>query len=245
MHYLRWTAPALALILAMNAEAQGIRQQRVRFKPGSSSATMQDTLKGDQIIDYIFGGQAGQIMSVSLKTTNGGNYFNVLPPGSEAAIALGESTGNKWSGQLQIKGDYRIRVFLVRAAARRGEVAKFALTIGITGNLRSTDAKVPGTSYHATGIVLCSVGTDPKGSANCSFGVIRKGRDRADVYLADPGFDVKLHKDHLRLIRFAGNTVTSANPKERVNVTMQSDNWLVSVDDFHFYTIPDAVVNGG
>jgi hypothetical protein len=78
------------------------------------------------------------------------------------------------------------------------------------------DAKVAGTPYHATGEVACSVGPDSKGSAHCAFGVIRGARGNAEVHLADPGFDVSMHKDHLLVLRFAGNKVTSSDPKARV-----------------------------
>jgi hypothetical protein len=39
--------------------------------------------------------------------------------------------------------------------------------------------------------------------------------------------------------------VTSANASEKVAAARDSDNWLVSVNDFYFYTIPDAVIVGG
>jgi len=224
------------------ASAQSIREERVKFKAGTSSAELTGSLKGDQIVDYVLGARAGQTMSVTLKTNNGANYFNVLPPGSEAAIAIGANLGNQWTGTLPVDGDYRIRIFLMRSAARRNETAKYTLSVGITGR---ADAKVAGTTYHATGSVPCSVGTDPKGSAQCSFGVIRGAPGEAEVYLASPGFDVKLHKDKLRILRFSGNTVTSSNPKEKVSASKQGDNWSVSVDSFYFYVIPEAVIVGG
>jgi hypothetical protein len=46
-------------------------------------------------------------------------------------------------------------------------------------------------------------------------------------------------------LRFAGATVTSADAKEKVTATRQSDNWMTSVNDFSYYTIPDAVILGG
>lgn len=72
------------------------------------------------------------------------------PPGSETAIAIGDVLGNRWTGPLPADGDYRIRVFLQRSAARRNEAAKYTLTVAITDHV---DAKVPGTDYHATGTV--------------------------------------------------------------------------------------------
>lgn len=222
--------------------AQAPRPERVRFAAGASSATLRGSLKGDETVDYVLAARAGQSMRVTLKTSNAANHFNVLPPGSEAAIAMGENTGNEWSGALPADGDYRIRVFLMRSAARRNETATYTLSVGITGRV---DAKVAGTPYHATGTVPCSIGTDPKGSAKCSFGVVRGASGEAEVHLASPGFDVAIHKDQVRVLRFAGDKVTSADPKEKVNATKEGDNWSVGVNEFYFYTIPEAVIVGG
>jgi hypothetical protein len=222
--------------------AQGVRQQRVSFKAGSSSADLTGTLKGNDTIDYVLRASEGQSMHVLFKSKSGAASFDVLPPGSDAAIAIGETVGNEWTGTLPATGDYRVRVFQQRNAARRGASATYSLSIGVTGR---PDALVKGTPYHATGLVPCSVGPDPQGSANCSFGVIRGEAGRAEVHLAAPGFDVKLHKGDLRILRFNGKTVTSANPKEKVTATRESDSWLIGVNDFYFYTIPDAVIVGG
>jgi len=219
-----------------------IRTERVQFKKGSAQAIIKNRIKGYEVVDYLLGAKAGQTMSVHLKTSNGANYFNVVPPGSDAAIAMGELLGNKWTGTLPVDGDYTIRVYLMRSAARRNETANFTLTVGITGR---ADAKVAGTPYHATGTVPCSVGTDPKGSAQCSFGVIRSAYGHADVYLASPGYDVTLHKDKLRVLKFAGSTVTSPDAKDRVAFDKQADTWSIVINDFQYYVIPEAVINGG
>jgi hypothetical protein len=234
----------LAVLTAMPlaASPQDIRQERLRFKAGATSATVSGSIRGRATVDYVLTARAGQTMTVTLKSSSTANYFNVLPPGSEAAIAIGETVGSSWTGTLPADGDYRIRVFLVRAAARRNEAAKYTLTVSIP---RTVDAKVPGTPYHATGPVPCSIGPDPTGSADCSMGVIRKGNGRADVYLAEPGYDVTLHKDKLRILRFDGTSVTSADPKEKVTATKKGDSWTVSVNDYYHYVIPEAVIVGG
>jgi hypothetical protein len=219
-----------------------IRKERVQFKKGAVTASIKSRIKGYETVDYLLGAKAGQTMRVDLQTNNGANYFNVLPPGSDAAIAIGSTLGSTWTGTLPVDGDYTVRVYLMRSAARRNETANYTLSVGITG---SADAKVAGTSYHATGMVPCSVGTDPKGSANCSFGVIRSAPGHAEVYLASPGYDVTLHKDKLRVLKFAGDKVTSSNPKEKATSEKQGDNWSIGIDDFYYYVIPEAVVNGG
>lgn len=232
----------IGLLAAPVWAADDIRKEPIHFKKGTSSATVKGSIKGYQTVDYLLGARAGQTMTVSLKTSNGANYFNVLPPGSNAAIAIGEIVGNKWTGTLPADGEYTIRVYLMRSAARRNETAHYTLSVGITGH---GDAKVAGTPYHATGKLPCSVGTDPKGSAQCSFGVIRGGQGKAEVHLAAPGYDVKLHKDKLRILRFDGRTVTSADAGEHVKFEKQGDNWSIGVNDFYYYTIPEAVIVGG
>jgi hypothetical protein len=75
--------------------------------------------------------------------------------------------------------------------------------------------------------------------------VIRGALGNAEVHLADPGFDVILHKDHLRVLRFSGSAVTSPNAKTRVKAEKKGDEWSIAIDDFHFYSIPEAVIAGG
>jgi hypothetical protein len=219
-----------------------IRTKRVQFKKGADGATIENRIKGYESVDYLLGAKAGQTMRVTLKTNNGANYFNVLPPGSNAAIAIGANLGNEWTGTLPVDGDYTVRIYLMRSAARRNETANYTLSVGITGR---ADAKVAGTPYHATGMVPCSVGTDPKGSVKCSFGVIRSAPGQAEVHLASPGFDVTLHKDQLRILRIAGETVTSPDPKDEVTFEKQGDDWSIGVNDFYYYVIPEAVIDGG
>jgi len=226
-----------------STRAEETRKETVRFESGASSANLDGSIKGYDTVDYVLGAKGGQTMSVSMNTDNTANYFNVMPPKSETAIAIGSISGNEWSGTLPVDGDYTIRVYLMRSAARRDEQATYTLSVSITGR---PDAMVAGTPYHATGSVRCSVGTDPKGSALCSFGVIRGAvTGSAEVHLAEPGYDVTLHKDNLRVLEFAGDKVTSGAPDEKVQAEKHGDTWSVVVDDFRFYEIPEAVIVGG
>lgn len=244
----------LAVALAQPPGTQAadeIRQERVSFAKGTSSATIKGSIKGYEAIDYVLGGKAGQEMTVSLATGNLSNYFNVLPPGSETAIGNSSTApDNAWSGTLPVDGDYTVRVYLMRNAARRNEIANYTLTVGIAGaplgKAPAGDAKVAGTPYHATGTVPCSVGPDPKGSAQCSFGVVRGAPGNAEVYLAPVGFDVPLHKDKVdTVLIFSGDTVKSRDPGQTVSAEKHGDAWSIGVNDFYFYTIPDAVIVGG
>jgi hypothetical protein len=114
----------------------GIREQQVQFKKGESGATIKGSIKGDQTVDYKLRANAGQTMVVKFKPSNASAYFNVLPPGSEEAIFIGSTSGNDFSGQLAASGEYTIRVYLMRNAARRNESAKYTLDIGVSGDAK-------------------------------------------------------------------------------------------------------------
>lgn len=143
-------ALALLILFPASVPAASIEARRVSFAPGTSSATVKGSIRGDEIVDYKLGAKAGQTMRVTLKTSNPSSYFNVLPPGSnDVAVFVGSSGGNEWTGSLTADGDYAVRVYLMRNAARRDERADYTLTVGITDGAasegRPTDAKVPGT----------------------------------------------------------------------------------------------------
>ncbi|MFB1486113.1 MULTISPECIES: SH3 domain-containing protein [unclassified Thiocapsa] len=122
-----------------------IREERVQFKAGTSGTTLKGNLRGRDTLDYVLGAKAGQHMTVELHTDNPQNYFNILPPGSsDEAIFVGSSSGNRFDGTLPDSGDYRIRVYLMRAAARRDEQASYRLSIHIGGDHHQSSAAPTG-----------------------------------------------------------------------------------------------------
>lgn len=227
--------------------ADDIEFRAVHFAKGASATTVKGSLKGYKIVDYRLRAKAGQTMNVTMKTSNASNYFNVLPPGSsDVAVFVGSSGGDEWSGTLPEDGEYAVRVYLMRNAARRNETANYTLTVGITGSAVAapalgtappSDAKVKGTRYHATGTVDCSLGTAPKGSAQCGFGVIRGKPGNAEVHVTPPG-GLK------RVLTFVGNKVTS-DADSKVKATKRDDMWSIEVNDYEHYRIPEGMIFGG
>lgn len=243
----RLAAGVLAAGFACTVAAATIETRPIQFAKGASSATVKGTIKGDQTVDYTVRARAGQTMSVKLVTTRGANYFNVLPPGSDdVAIFVGSSGGNEWSGALPADGEYKLRVYLMRSAARRNESASYALTVGVTdgagaapaalGQAPAGDAKVPGTRYHATGPLPCAMGNAPMGSTQCEFGVIRGKPGNAEVHIKPAG-------GLERVLSFRGNTVTSGSDK--VKATKAGDLWTIEVNDYEHYQVSDSVISGG
>lgn len=236
----------LPAAFAASAFAAAIESKPLQFAKGATSATVKGSIKGDRVVDYKLRAKGGQTMTVALKTSHGSNYFNVLPPGSsDVAIFVGSSGGNDWTGALPADGDYTIRVYLMRSAARRNETANYTLTVGITGSAAASpglgaapkgDAKVKGTPYHATGQVPCSMGNAPEGSSQCEFGVIRGSPGNAEVHVKPAG-------GLERVLTFRGNSVTSGS--EKVKASKTDDGWTVEVNDYEHYRIWEAVISGG
>jgi hypothetical protein len=58
-------------------------------------------------------------------------YFNVLVPGGDSALFVGSTSGETFEGTLPADGDYTVRTYLMRNAARRGESSDYTLDIRI------------------------------------------------------------------------------------------------------------------
>ena len=244
----RFLALTMAWVLflgcSLSVAAEPIKVQQISFTVGASSATVKGSISGDKIVDYRLRAKAGQTMSVKLKTNNASNYFNVLPPGSESAVFIGSTSGNEWTGTLTADGEYTVRIYLMRSAARRNAKANYVLTVGIRGGstaaASSHDAKVAGTQYHATGNIPCSTAAgQPTGS--CSFGVTREGHGTGMVTVTKPD-------GRNRAIFFKKGKATGYDQSQadtgKFSAKKQGDLSIIHIGQER-YEIPDAVIWGG
>ncbi|RVQ69283.1 hypothetical protein EKN06_03575 [Croceicoccus ponticola] len=120
--------PAEAYVPA--AQVDDIPIERVEFAAGENAITIEDSITGYEMIDYVAKFAAGQPLNVSMATQNTAAYFNILAPGEdEVAFHVGSVAGNQYKGLTTSAGDYRIRVYMMRSAARRGEKADYKLEI--------------------------------------------------------------------------------------------------------------------
>jgi hypothetical protein len=115
--------------------AGGLRKQEVRFDAGTSATSITGQIRGDEGVDYLVRARAGQTLTVSFKPNNPMAYFNVLAPDTDEALFVGSSAadGSMFMTQLPRDGVYTIRVYLMRAAARRNETARYTLGVSVTG----------------------------------------------------------------------------------------------------------------
>ncbi len=242
-----------AVIPALSNAA--IESRPVQFAKGASSAAMKGTIKGDQTVDYKLRAKAGQTMRVTLQTSNGANSFNVLPPGSnDVAIFNGSTDGNEWTGALPADGEYKIRVYLMRNAARRGETANYTLTVSIDG-AASAAAKSGGNSqpagfqaaldkaidgkFDATGKIPCAQAAgQPMGQ--CDFGVARAAGGNAALAVTRPD-------GRKRLIYFERGKATGADASQADGAfrsSKEADLFRIEIGNER-YEIPEAAVVGG
>jgi hypothetical protein len=244
-------AVVLALVLgpsmATAARADdGIRRETVKFARGASSAEIKGALKGRETIDYVIRAAAGQTLRVSLKDkSNPQTYFNVLPPGSnDVAMFVGNLGGDAYQGLLPADGDYVLRVYLMRAAGRRGENATFDLSVGVTGKPlvptpAAQDALVPGTPYHASGTIPCRPAFEPALRDCEAFALRRSAGGTATIDLPA--------KTGKRSILFVDGKPVASNglPGDTLASERQGDVTIVKLGSDERYEIPDALVSGG
>jgi hypothetical protein len=244
VHAMAATALVLLQSVPTGAQPAAPRQERVSFANGASSATIKGRIKGDADVDYLVHAAGGQTITVSLKVSNRSNYFNVLPPGSaDVAMYVGQ-TGEAYTGMLPSDGDYKVRVYLMRNAARRNEVSDFTLAISVTGKAlaplpASQDALLPGTPFHASGSIPCL--PLPYGDTKlqrCDAFVIRRGVDgTATVEIPSKGFT--------RHILFVQGKPVASDSAETMTVTRKGDVTVVKFESGEYYEIVDALVFGG
>jgi hypothetical protein len=129
-------AAAVAFVVltffAFDANAQ-TKKVNVRFKPGTSGGTYSNTVTGYGTVDFYLKAGAGQTMSVKLTSPSSFLYF-VVRKGTGDGDVLGDDVADltEWSGELPEAGTYVVRVYLVRAEARRNRrPASFKVKIGV------------------------------------------------------------------------------------------------------------------
>lgn len=254
MRHFKLLSPLFAAALVLGASTatagDGIRTERVHFKPGTSGATVEGKIKGYEGVDYVLEASKGQHMNVSMSTDNASSYFNILAPGeNEVAMFIGSTSGSQFEGTLPTNGAYKIRVYMMRSAARRNEVANYRLEMAVTGAAEKSatsadtskgDALVAETNYTAIGNIPCAMAPDqPTGS--CRFGVTREGNGSGIVTVTKPD-------GRKRAIFFENGAATGADVSEadsgKFRAKKRGDLNIVRVGKER-YEIPDAVIFGG
>ena len=123
--FLQMVLIGFALTLG-NAHGQE-RTERVTL--GDSVTALKGDIKGYDRVRYTLSAKPGQALKVQLKTSNASNYINVGLAGAPEALCQGALTANVCQVHSASAADYVIDVFLMRNAARRGQKARYTLTV--------------------------------------------------------------------------------------------------------------------
>ena len=234
---------AISLPGGLGVAQPAIESRRVGFPAGADSTLLNGQLKGDQTIDYRLRAGAGQTLTVDLKGSNAQNDFNVMAAGSDSALFIGSSSGNRFRGLLPSDGDVTVRVYLMRPAARRMESSSYSLRVGISGTPlapvpASQDALIPGTPFHASTEVVCRSGSSGK-AASCQASVIRRANNSATVVVTSPAGQKR------QFLFVQGKAVASDQPEPLALQRRGNVSLLRLGNNFENYEIFDALVLGG
>lgn len=213
--------------------------RKVAVAAGATQA-LSGTLKGYQLADYLIPLEAGQSVVMQLKTSNPSGYFNVDAPGAtDGAMFIGSTSGNRFETVAPVSGDYLVRVYLMRNAARRNEVARYSLSVRAgahPGKAAASDARVAGTPFHATASIRCMpAGGQP---TTCEAGVMRREAGAGTVRITLPGGAV-------RHVAFAGGKAVSSDGPAGLEVERAGDTSVITLGSGDRFEIPDALVTGG
>jgi len=156
-------------------------------------------------------------------------------------------TGEDFKGVLPTDGDYTIRVYLVRAAARRNETSNYTLTISVTGKAlaplpASKDALIPGTHFHASAPITCVPYIEKfreKKVQQCEAFVIRRGFDGTATVEIPQGDSFR------RRILFVKGKPVASDTQDPMTFSRKDDVTIVTFDTDERYEIPDALIFGG
>lgn len=237
-------AMSVTLSQATIAAGAGIRKETVQFAKGASSVVLTGRLQGDALVDYVIRAGAGQTLTAKMTQTNPQNYFNVLPPDSGGEAMFVGSLDGDYSGVLPTDGDYVVRVYLMRPAARRGESSDYSLNVSVTGEAlppvaASVDALIPGTPFHASAPIKCVpfLETTPR---ECPAFVIRRGLDGTGT-VEIPGA-VKRSILFVKGKPVASNAQAATDP---MTFERKGETTVVRLGRDERYEIPDALLTGG
>jgi hypothetical protein len=231
------------LLCSLALQAQQRQTKQLKIPTGKTSISASGSITGYQDIDYIVNAAAGQTMTVTLKTNKTSNYFLVYGPADkETAIYNSDAGDQTWTKTLDQSGDYTVRVYLYRNAARNNVKANFTVTVTVkNAETRPGDAKVAGTQFNATGQLKAALvsGAAP-GSSMADFGVIRYANGNADIHITNANSQkrvFKFSKGEFECSLPAGGKLTYNRSS--------ADEWKVTLNGQETYLIPDVVIVGG
>lgn len=209
---------------------------------GQNHLSLKQSIQGYDFVDYVFEAKAGQSVDIRLSSSNLSNYFNLQHTEETTALFIGSTSGNHYKAVLPKHGQYTIRVYLMRNAARRGERAHYTLDFNLSETLapQTINPQQGPRYFDAQGHVPCSLHVK-RFDTMCHFRVLRDiSRKTAQIWIE------KITPDTLpfRVLDFE-NTHFALEENASISWERKEDNWIVAIGNREFYIIPDALIDGG
>lgn len=218
--------------------------RKVSVAAGRSVVTLKGRIKGDDFVDYLLRAGAGQALKLGMQASNRMAYFNLLPPGSTGEAMFADGGGERqFDGHLPADGVYTIRVYLIRAAARRNERSSFTLSAALSGKALTpvsamVDALIPGTPYHAQATIKCAPAYTQ--TRSCEAFVIRRDFEGTATV------EIRWDQGRKRHILFVKGKPTVADVPMPMRFTKDArGNVTIDFDGQDRFEIPEALVVGG
>lgn len=128
------TALACTLLLQGSVQAADpVRREQVTIAPGEPASKMSAKIKGYASVEYSVAAPANSTLDIKLDSANSSLYFNVSVEGADTAVFVGSRDGNHFTTSATAAARYRVKVYLMRSAARKNQTASYQLTIGSKG----------------------------------------------------------------------------------------------------------------
>jgi hypothetical protein len=107
------------------------RSVPVTLAANGQPQVLEDAINEYETVSYIVQLQKGQQLQATLASNNAANCFDIYAPGETKPFYVGADSGNSHSLAAPTTGSYRIRVFLLRFAARDGQSARYELELSL------------------------------------------------------------------------------------------------------------------
>lgn len=105
----------------------------VQFPRGGTGMAYDGRVQGSDMVTYTLRASAGQTLSVTLSSSNAATNYVVIAPDGEAPLFDSSSSDEDFLRRLEDTGVYKVQVFLMRNAARRGVAADYTIDFNVTG----------------------------------------------------------------------------------------------------------------
>lgn len=122
----------LIAFFAFAPETEAQTKVNVRFARGKTTGSYNGSIRGQRYMDYVLRARAGQTLRVVLTKRSGAPvYFNVLPSGSEVAIADDARQSTSWLGELPNDGAYPVRVYMEKGDRQNNRSSSYNVRFSI------------------------------------------------------------------------------------------------------------------